>query len=123
MGKIFVIMPQFTGLFKKILYFLAREHDYAKTSGVMRDIFKKVISNNLKPEVSRLKLPVLILWGRKDKATPIAAGKHINKVVKSSKLIVYDQGDHLIPYYIPREIAKDINEWYLENFETKRASP
>ncbi len=120
LGKIFMIFPQFTKLFRRILYFLAREHDYAKTSGIMRDVFKKVISDNLKPEVSKLKLPVLILWGKKDKATPIIAGRYINKVVRQSKLIVYSEGDHFIPYFMPRELAKEINEWYLENSGTKK---
>ena len=117
-----MIIPRFARLFRRILYFFIGEHDYVKTSGIMRDVFKKVISDNLRPEVSRLKLPVLILWGERDKATPIAAGRYINKAVRLSKLIIYSQGDHLIPYFMPREIAKEINKWHLENFDTGGAN-
>lgn len=123
LGKMFMVIPQFAKLFKRVLYFLAREHDYVKTNGIMRNVFKKVVSDNLKPEISRLKLPVLILWGEKDRATPIAAGRHINKTVRPSKLVVYSQGDHFIPYFMPCEIAKEINEWYLENFCIEVVNP
>ena len=114
LGKIFMVIPRFARLFRKALYFFAGERDYIKTSGIMRDVFKKVISDNLRPEVSRLKLPVLILWGEKDKATPVAAGRYINKTVKQSKLVTYSEGDHFIPYFIPYEIAKEIDKWYSE---------
>lgn len=120
LGKIFMLIPLFARLFRKVLYFLAQEHDYEKTSGIMRDVFKNVISDNLKPEISKLKFPVLILWGEKDKTTPITAARYINKVARRPKLIVYSQGDHFIPYFMPSEIAKEIDEWYLENFGTER---
>ena len=120
LGKIFIVIPQSAKSFRKILYFFASGQDYIKTNDIMRDVFKKVISDDLKPEVSKLKIPVLIIWGEKDKATPVAAGRYINKVVRLSKLIVYSHGDHLIPYFMPCEIAKEIDEWYAKNFGIER---
>src|SRR3990170_7476919 len=48
-GKIFLLVPQIAKRFRKLLYKAAHEHDYEKTQGIMREIFKKVIAEDIKP--------------------------------------------------------------------------
>ena len=59
-GKMFLITPEIAQSFRKLLYKAAREHDYEKTHGIMREIFKKVISEDLKPLLPKIKVPTLI---------------------------------------------------------------
>lgn len=110
-GKMFLITPKLAGGFKKLLYKTAREHDYEKLDGVMRDIFKKVVSENLKPLVPKIKIPVLILWGQKDRMTPVKDAYFINKYLSQSRLIIFKDQGHRLPYDKPKDLAKEIDLW------------
>src|SRR3989344_511590 len=113
-GKIFLITPQIANEFRKLLYKAAREHDYEKTQGIMRKIFKKVISEDLRPLVSKIKLPVLVFWGRSDKVTPVADAYYIKSALKTSKLVTYKDQGHKLPYEKSRKLALEIEKWYLK---------
>lgn len=45
--------------------------------------------------LTEIKIPVLILVGREDKITPIAAARLMNEKIKHAILIVIDQAAHL----------------------------
>lgn len=110
-GKVLLLVPHLADKFKKLLYKAACEHDYEKLSGIMREVFKKVISEDLKPLITKIKTPVLILWGRGDRVTPVTDGYYINKNLKRSKLIIYNNQGHRLPYDKPKQLAKDIDLW------------
>jgi pimeloyl-ACP methyl ester carboxylesterase len=110
-GKIFLLIPPLAKFWRKLLYMLAREHDYEKTQGVMKDTFKKIVSENLRPAISNIRLPVLVLWGKKDQATPIKDAYYIRKTLSSSKLVVFENEGHRLPYNEPKKVAEEINKW------------
>ncbi|MCJ7805149.1 alpha/beta hydrolase [Patescibacteria group bacterium] len=112
-GRIFLLYPPLAKLFRKIIYGVAREHDYEKTTGVMREVFKKVVSENLKKIVPRIKVPSLILWGREDRMTPVSAAYFLQKALPKSKLVVFDNEGHRLPYERPVELATEIEKWFL----------
>lgn len=63
---------------------------------------KKVLSLTLisstgahHPMLNNIECPTLILWGKKDKLTPLNDGYIIKKKIKNSKLLVYDKGKHV----------------------------
>ena len=111
-GKILSFFPQMGNLWKKLLYKLAREHDYEKTNNVMREIFKKVVSEDLKSDVKKINLPTLILWGELDKATPVADAFYIKRNVKKSMMKIYKNIGHRLPYEKYAEVAEEIDRWY-----------
>ena len=110
-GKVLLITPQLAQGFRKLLYKAAREHDYEKTQGVMKDVFKKVIAEDLKPLLPKIKVPTLILWGEEDKMTPVKDAYFIKSVLPESKLVTYKNQGHRLPYEKPKELAKEINLW------------
>jgi len=110
-GKMFVLFPVISNVWKKIIYKLAREHDYEKTRGVMKDVFKNVVNENLRTQVSEVKIPTLILWGSIDKMTPIRGAYYLKSKIKNSKLIVFDDLGHKLPYEKPAELAREIDKW------------
>ena len=102
-------------LLRKILYKAARERDYTKTSGMMKKIFQKTISEDLKPITPLINIPTLILWGSNDKITPPKDATFLDKNIKKSKLVVFKNTGHRLPYEKPAELAKEINSWYQKN--------
>jgi pimeloyl-ACP methyl ester carboxylesterase len=113
-GKVFLLFVPFAKAWKRFLYKIVREHDYEKTKGVMRETFKKIISENLKPLICSIKVPVLILWGEKDVMTPFTDALFIKKTLPKSKLVAFQNNGHKLPYEKPKQLAKEINKWGLE---------
>ena len=111
-GKIFLLIAPLASFWRKILYKLAREHDYENANGIMKDIFKKIISEDLKPLVGKIKTPTLILWGKEDKMTPLKDALYLKKVLANSQLKVFDNVGHRLPYVKPEEIAREINSYF-----------
>lgn len=97
--------------FRQLIYKLAKEHDYEKTKGVMRETFKLAISEDLKPLLAKIKIPTLILWGTEDKMTPIADGFILKKAISKAKLVLFEGEGHKLPYEKPKEIARVVNSW------------
>lgn len=110
-GKSLNIFPRCARFWKKLLYKLAHEHDYEKADGVMRDVFKKVISEDLKKVVHSIKAPTLILWGKEDRMTPYSDALFLNQIINGSKLVSFSGQGHTLPYRKSKEIAREIDKW------------
>jgi len=113
-GKVLLITPQLANKFRKLLYKAAREHDYERTHGIMSEVFKKIISEDLKPLVSKIKVPTLVLWGEEDKMTPIKDAHFIKSALPGSKLVTYKRQGHRLPYEKPEQLALEIEKWYRQ---------
>jgi len=111
-GKVFLTIPVFGAIWQKLLYKAAREHDYEKAQGVMKEVFKKVVSEDLKPDVSKVKIPTLVLWGKSDKTTPVKDARFLKRNIKKSQIVLYADEGHRLPYEKPRELAREINKWH-----------
>lgn len=98
-------------LWKKLLYKLAREHDYEKTSGIVRAIFRQIIREDLKPILPQIKVPTLILWGEKDKLTPLKGAYIAQKLIKRSIVSTFANIGHALPYRKPAGVAREITTW------------
>lgn len=113
-GKKFFSLPLLDYLRKsaqKLLYKAAQEKDYYQAEGVMKEIFKKVIAEDLAPYLDKIKTPTLLVWGAKDKSTPLEDGKLINKKINGSILKIIGSADHRLPYQNPQEFAKIVFEF------------
>jgi len=111
-GKKLFAAFSFAPFLRKILYKVAREHDYEKTTGIMRKIFQKVVEKDLRPVIKKTNIPLLVLWGKKDKMTPIKDARFIKKTLSTVKLVVWNKAGHLLPYQYPKTIAQKINQWH-----------
>lgn len=110
-GKIFLIIPPVATFWRRLLYKLAKEHDYEEAQGIMKEVFKKVISEDLKPTVERIKVPALVLWGKEDRMTPISDAYYIKKTLPAAKLVVFEGEGHRLPYDRPEVVAEEIEKW------------
>jgi len=77
-----------------ILRRLLESKDY-KNSGDMKDIFLKVISENLTNDVKKINIPTYIIWGSKDAILDVSLTKKYKSLIKNSIVrIVWGAGHH-----------------------------
>ena len=60
--------------------------------------------------LSRLKMPVLILWGEKDQITPLEQGQKMHILVPQSELDVFNGCGHLAP----QQCTGEMGPWVVE---------
>lgn len=96
---------------KKLLYKAAQEKDYYQAQGVMKETLKKVIAEDLTPCLEKTKTPTLLIWGAKDKSTPLSDGRIMHFKIQNSKLKILSDANHSLPYQKPEEFAKIVFEF------------
>lgn len=111
-GKIVLKLPiieKFDILIKRKLYCVFNSSDYAQTSGIKRDIFKKIIRQDLTHLLPKINLSTLIIWGSCDRYTPLSDGKKIAKLIPNAKLKIIKNGKHGLHIQQPENLLKAIN--------------
>ncbi|MFN8378694.1 MAG: alpha/beta hydrolase [Anaerolineae bacterium] len=68
--------------------------DFQQTSGVMRETFIRVISQDLRPFAARVKRPTLLFWGDRDDDTPLWQGQELEKLMPDAGLVVLAGAGH-----------------------------
>ena len=88
-------------LFKVLSKFVKKEKlkrfyssDYLKLNEVMRESFKLIIKENLIKEYSEIQNRTLLIFGKKDKETPLYMAKQMRKLIKNSELVVLRKEGH-----------------------------
>ena len=61
--------------------------DYANASPRMRAILSKVVNEDLKAEMPKIKAPTLLIWGENDTATPLADAKYMESHIPGAGLV------------------------------------
>lgn len=102
----------FHKLCKKIgIKHLGGSKDYRALPIIMKQTFKNIVNEDLLPLIKKITLPTLLIWGDKDKETPIYMAKLMHKNIIGSGLIIFRGSGHFA--YIQRS---DIFYAILNNF-------
>jgi len=88
--------------------------DY-KSAGAMRDIFLKVINEDLSYLLPKIHIPTLIIWGDKDIEVPEWKTKKMKKLIKNSKLRVVWESGHNPQLEKPREFMEILKDYLVFN--------
>lgn len=112
LGKILLPLPPLANMYKKLLYKIAREHDYEKANEIMKGVLQKVVEEDLRPQLRNINLPSLILWGREDRITPFKDAQFAHSNIRNSTLIPFTNEGHKLPYNQPEAVAWEINKWF-----------
>ena len=64
--------------------------DYRALSGDMRKTFINIIHTYQEKELIHINIPVLIIWGKRDKDTPIYMAKRLKRGIRNSRLVLID---------------------------------
>lgn len=79
---------------RRYLYLKYSSKDCLSLPNNMYNTFKNIIKENLYKYYKKIKIPTLIIWGNKDKDTPLKDAKTLNKIINNSKLIVLSNTAH-----------------------------
>jgi len=107
-GKAFFSIPGLrflSGLARKILYKILREHDYELASPRMQETHVRVVSEDLRPLLANITIPTDIFWGTADSMTPIADAYVMHNEIAGSALHVFQGEGHGVHRNHAKEIA------------------
>lgn len=113
-GKLFFLIPPFCFLKRQaqiLLYTFIREKDYFKADKVMKETLKKILKQDLRADLFKIKTPALIVWGRDDKDTPLKHGYLLNQNIAGSRLVVYDGVGHGVPFKRTDQLIQEITDF------------
>lgn len=68
--------------------------DYAAASPRMRAIMSKVVNQDLRALMPRIKAPTLLIWGERDTATPLSDARQMEKLIPDAGLVSYPEAGH-----------------------------
>lgn len=92
--KLFSFLPYYAKVRRGFYKFAYKKSDYPYVSGVMKDTYLRVISEDLTTRLPFVKVPTTLIWGDKDEATPLEFGKIIHKGIENSTLTIIPGADH-----------------------------
>lgn len=109
-GKVFSFLPYYQ-MARKVFYkFIIRKSDYPHISGIMKETYLKVISDDLSQKLGFIKVPTIIIWGGADTSTPIEDAHFINKKIPKSQLIIIPEADHSLHIKLPELLSEKVSE-------------
>ncbi len=76
---------------------VTRFHKIKGTTEVLLKILRKQFFHTLLDEVrglGEMDVPILIIWGRQDKAVPLERGQEMHKILKGSRLEIFERSGH-----------------------------
>jgi pimeloyl-ACP methyl ester carboxylesterase len=68
--------------------------DYKNSSGIMRSIMVKHVNLDVIEDVKKINAPTLIIWGDKDEAVNVNRAYELEKLIKDSGVVVYENATH-----------------------------
>ncbi len=94
-GKSVLNLPGLRGSrLEKTLRRLTGSADYRDLNGTMREIFVKVINQDLEPFLTRIQASTLLVWGENDKDTPVSFGQTMEKKIPDAGLVILPGAGH-----------------------------
>lgn len=68
--------------------------DYRALSGAMRLTFVNVVNDDNLSDARRISLPTLLLWGEKDRDTPLYMCRKLHSLLRNSETVVIEEAGH-----------------------------
>lgn len=89
-GKIFSFIP----LVRKVFYRLIGASDYSQARPNMKLTMRNMLDADKLIDFSKITIPTTIIWGRKDKITPLRDGKIMHEKIQHSDWYVIEGAGH-----------------------------
>ncbi len=112
--KLFIKLPLAGGIIplaQKIIYKIAGVQDYHKASPIMKKTFDNIIKEDLQKYAGLIKIPVLIVWGERDKSTPVEDAYVLQHLINGSRIEIIENVGHNSHRQAPVKIAETIMDF------------
>lgn len=73
----------------------------------------------IEPELGKISVPTLIIWGAQDALIPLEAGTKMNQLIKDSKLHIFDSCGHLPQEEMPARTVDEMTT-FITSFSNTR---
>ena len=93
---------------RKVVYKLSGSGDYNRAPENMKTTLNNMLASDKLLNLSKVKTPTTIIWGREDKITPLWEAHVLEKKIIGSQLRVYDKWTHAPYIHYPDEVADAI---------------
>lgn len=109
-------LPRFAARTKKIITSAAMEGlvNHAMQQKELEVIERWRTDDELAKQITKLKLPVLIIAGKQDEMVPFVNSELLEKKFSQAKLIAYDDAGHGVIYQYPLDIAGSIKDFLAD---------
>ena len=87
--------------------------DYKNSSGIMRSIMVKHVNLDVIEDVKKINAPTLIIWGDKDEAVNVNRAYELEKLIKDSGVVIYENATHYAYLERLNEVAIVLNSFFL----------
>ena len=104
-------LRHYEGTIKKIFYRLIDSPDYGETSGIKREIYKKIIRQDGTLLLSKIKIPTLVVWGARDRMTPTRHGQRIARLITRAQWRLFSGAHHGLHREIPEKLLSVIQDF------------
>lgn len=113
-GKFICSIPPisiFQDAIRKWYYYAVGARDYYRAEGVMKEVFKRVVKEDLSDAMKHVRAPCLLVWGSEDVITPPWIALRMKESIPHAQLIVIPDADHGVSFK-----RSDIFMDSIENF-------
>ncbi len=70
--------------------------DYRNATPIMRDTLVKLVNEDLKDYLNKIKVPTLLIWGENDTETPLEDAKIMEKEIPDAGLVTFKNCSHYV---------------------------
>lgn len=109
-ARLFWKVPGYKIARKAVYKFIIRKSDYVYVQGKLKETFLNVVSDDLSQLTGFINVPTIIIWGDKDKSTPVEDAYFLNKRIKDSKLIIIPGAGHILNKEKPETLVQKVLE-------------
>ncbi len=91
-------------------YYILRNReyiDYPEIAGT----FRKIVAEDVTPILRKIDIPTLLIWGEKDKDTPLEHAKTMKSEIAGCKLKIVKEEGHGLPKFKPEIVANIIKDF------------
>jgi pimeloyl-ACP methyl ester carboxylesterase len=99
-------IARFKDTARNIFYSFLHKKDYVKAKGVMKETIKMALADDLLPDLEKIKMRTLIVWGGKDKMVPPKYAETMKKNIKNSRLEIFPKVGHSPHLEAPEKLSE-----------------
>lgn len=77
----------------------------------IQETFKKIVSEDVRKDAATITIPTLLIYGEKDRATPVRYGELLHRRINGSRLIVLPGAEHFVHLDRRDDVMKALEEF------------
>jgi len=105
------LLRRFKDVARNIFYMFLRKKDYTKVNGVMKETFKRVVEEDIRPELTNIGAKTLLIWGEKDKSVPLEDAYLMKENISHSILEIIPGASHTSNLESPQKLSSVISNF------------